>query len=140
MIFNIGESKYIRRFQLVNTGMSRTELGATVGEPKRRQAVEAWGRIPSDTRTRHPNLVEYYYDVGGSFRGSYLEIGGIYLDEQEDQVEFVALKTSIIEGPGRLKQVLVMTSAFGILSLVMWSLLAIVCRKSKVQEGKDLSH
>ena len=131
MVFNIGESTYIHRFHHVYPGMSRTELDATVGEPKRRQGVEAWESIPSETRARHPELVEYHYDVVRSFRGSYLEIGGIYLDKQESQVEFVNLKTSIIEGPGRLEQVLVITAAFGILSLIIWRFLTIICKKSR---------
>ncbi len=129
-VFIVREDKGLSRFQRLRIGMTKTELVRTVGEPQSKQHVE-WSQIPSEIRTDNANLTEYFYEVGRSWSSSYLLISGIFLDESEKTLEFVELKTSIIDVSGKFKITLLLIVIYGSLAVLIWVALVRLCKKTK---------
>ncbi len=126
----------ISRFQSLKSGMSRSELIKIVGEPQRKEVLTG-AALSVPTINNDGEYVEYFYFVDFASTGG-IGISGIFLDKSEERIEFIKLRTELIDD-SRIGRAILALLACAIIALPIWILLTKYCgrRDEPNEAGKE---
>jgi hypothetical protein len=131
LIVAVVQGRIIDSFHLLKIGMSRDEIINIVGEPQHKENFKVGLQIIPEEAEGKDELVEYIYYKKEFASSSGFSIRGIFLDNHEETIEALDLRTEISDEYSLTKELIFIISC-GTVTLFIWFLFSKWCRPSRI--------